>query len=260
MNTALVVGNWKMNTNVSEAIKLASNIRDSLNRFSHDNVETVICPPFVSLVPVLDLVKGSSIKLGAQNSYSHANGAFTGEISPSMLVDICEYVIIGHSERRHIINESNELIANKIQAVLNCGLRPILCVGETLDQRNHGDTEKVIRHQINTSLNNIRNKRDIEGLVIAYEPVWAIGTGVPAKPMSVVATIEGPIHGELTNLYNKHQARNIPILYGGSVSPANVSEYIQSPSIHGTLVGSASLSPQLFSEIVKLTAEVKGLT
>ncbi len=251
----LAVGNWKMNTTVSEAVVLASAIKENLGNSTPQGVEAVICPPFVSLVPVLDVIKDSSLKLGAQNAYSEAKGAFTGEISPNMLADICQYVLIGHSERRHIIREGYQIIGQKMKAAVAAGLRPVLCVGETLSQRKQGAAEAVVRRQIETGLVDIHS---VEGLVIAYEPVWAIGTGVPATPVTVIDITGGAIRAELAKLYGEDAALEVPVLYGGSVTPENVSGFLQEPSIQGTLVGGASLNADQFTEIVRLTAEIKS--
>ena len=255
MPTPLIIGNWKMNTSVSEAVELASAIRNGLGDAQAWSVETVLCPPFISLVPVRDVIEGSPIKLGAQNTYFELKGAFTGEISLLMLVDICQFVIIGHSERRHILREGYQIINQKMQAAFSAGLRPILCVGETLEQRRQGSAEVVVRSQIESGLHGLHN---IDGLVIAYEPVWAIGTGVPATPVTVIEMTGGAIRAGLSKLYGEHTALEIPVLYGGSVTPENVAGFLQEPSIQGALVGGASLYADQFVEIVRLTAEIKG--
>ena len=244
-----------MNTGVVEAVALASAIKSSLEDSPCQGVDTVLCPPFISLAPVHDVLKGSPIKLGAQNAYSQPSGAFTGEISPNMLVGLCRYVIIGHSERRHILREGYQLISEKMKAVVAAGLIPILCIGETLNQRKQGAAEAVVRRQIETALTDLNA---LDGLVIAYEPVWAIGTGVPATPAAVVDITGGAIRAELSNLYGERAAQDTPVLYGGSVNPENVHGFLQEPSIQGTLVGGASLDARKFTKIVRLTAKIKG--
>jgi len=172
MRMPMIAGNWKMNTTVSQAVKLANEMRQGLDEIAH--VDKVICPPFISLAAVGEIIKGSSIKLGAQNVYFEEKGAYTGEISPLMLADLCEFVIIGHSERRQYFNETGEIVNKKIQAALKVGLKPILCVGERLEENEAGRTEEVVAEQLRSSLAGI----DYLGcVVIAYEPVWAIGTG-----------------------------------------------------------------------------------
>ena len=244
-----------MNTGVGEAVALASAIKDSLENSPCQGVDTVLCPPFISLAPVHDVLKSSPIKLGAQNAYSQPSGAFTGEISPNMLVGLCRYVIIGHSERRHILREGYQLIGQKMKAAVAAGLIPILCIGETLNQRKQGAAEAVVRRQIETALTDLNA---LDGLVIAYEPVWAIGTGVPATPAAVVDITGGAIRAELSNLYGERAAQDTPVLYGGSVNPENVHGFLQEPSIQGTLVGGASLDARKFTKIVRLTAKIKG--
>ena len=244
-----------MNTGVEEAVALASAIKDSLENSPCQGVDTVLCPPFISLVPVHEMLKGSPIKLGAQNAYSQSSGAFTGEISPNMLVGLCRYVIIGHSERRHILREGYQLISQKMKAAVAAGLIPILCIGETLNQRKQYAAEAVVRRQIETALTDLNA---LDGLVIAYEPVWAIGTGVPATPATVVDITGGAIRAELSNLYGERAAQDTPVLYGGSVNPENVHGFLQEPSIQGTLVGGASLDARKFTKIVRLTAKIKG--
>ncbi len=255
MPPCLAVGNWKMNTGVAEAVALASSIRNGLESPAPRGVETVICPPFISLAPVMDAISGSPIKLGAQNAYSRPSGAFTGEISPQMLADFCQYVILGHSERRHVMGEDEGLIAEKTVAAVAAGLQPILCVGETLEERQRGDAGAVTRRQIRTALAGVPTAG---GLVIAYEPVWAIGTGVPATPAAVVDITAGAIREELADRYGETASSQVPVLYGGSVNPQNVADFLREPSIQGALVGGASLNAGQFIQIVRLTAEIKG--
>ena len=178
MPTPIVAGNWKMNTVVPEAIVLAAELRDALDAIS--GVEKVVCPPFVSLMAVKGLLDGSSVKLGAQNMHHAEKGAFTGEVSPGMLVGLCQYVILGHSERRQLFGETDESVNSKAQAAIEVGLKPILCVGERLDEREGGRAEDVVTQQLRGGLEGVSS---VETVAVAYEPVWAIGTGVAATPV-----------------------------------------------------------------------------
>ena len=251
MRVPLIAGNWKMNTTVSEATELVKAMRAELDQI--DNVEKVICPPFISLASVGELIKGSSIKLGAQNVYFAEKGAYTGEISPLMLADQCEFVIIGHSERRQYFNETGEIVNKKIVAALKVGLKPILCIGERLEENEAGRTEEVVTEQLRSSLAEIAY---LNGLVIAYEPVWAIGTGRAATGKQANEII-GLIRRNIAKLYNKEIAQNMRILYGGSVTAGNTAEFINQPEIDGALVGGASLKATEFLSIVKQTSEIK---
>jgi len=247
----MIAGNWKMNTTLSEATELVKAMRAGLDQI--DNVDKVICPPFISLAVVGELIKGSSIKLGAQNVYFEEKGAYTGEISPLMLADQCEFVIIGHSERRQYFNETGEIVNKKIVAALKAGLKPILCIGEKLEENEAGRTEEMVTEQLRSSLAKIAY---LNGLVIAYEPIWAIGTGRAATGKQANETI-GLIRRNIAKLYNKEIAQNMRILYGGSVTAANTAEFINQPEIDGALVGGASLKATEFLSIVKQTSEIK---
>lgn len=248
----LIAGNWKMNTSVSEAVRLIQTILAELDPIS--GVEKVVCPPFVSLVPIRELIKGSSIQLGAQNMYFEEKGAFTGEISPAMLADLCRYVIIGHSERRHYFGETDEFINRKIRAAFKFGVIPILCVGERLEENEVGRTQEVVNKQVTSALRGL-NASSL--LVIAYEPVWAIGTGKAATVEQARATIKF-IRETVAVLWGKDTAQEVRILYGGSVTRENISEFVVEVDIDGALVGSASLKADEFLAIVKQTALTKG--
>ncbi len=250
MRVPMIAGNWKMNTTVSEAIELVNEMRQGLDEI--DNVDKVLCPPFISLAAVKELIKGSSMKLGAQNIYFEEKGAYTGEISPLMLAELCEFVIIGHSERRHYFNETGEIVNKKIQAALKVGLKPILCIGERLEENEAGRTEEVITEQLSSSLAGIDS---LGGLILAYEPVWAIGTGRAATGEQANKTI-GFIRQTISQKYGKRVAQEMRILYGGSVTAANIAEFIGQPEIDGALVGGASLKPTEFLSIVKQTSEI----
>ncbi len=252
MRTPLIAGNWKMNTTVSEAVALVKSMLPELEKISR--VAKVLCPPFVSLAVVKELLKGSSIKLGAQNMFYEEKGAYTGEISPLMIAELCEYVILGHSERRQYFNETDEIINRKVAAALKVGLKPILCIGEKLEENEAGKTEEVVTGQLMLCLSGIKS---LDGLVIAYEPVWAIGTGKPATGEQANQTIS-LIRQFIRRQYDNKSAQEICILYGGSVTANNAAEFIRQPEIDGALVGGASLKADQFLSIVKQTAEIKG--
>jgi len=264
MRIPFVAGNWKMNTTATEAEQLVLEMLDKLDRI--EGVEKVLCPPFVSLVAVNMMLRGSSIKLGAQNMYFETKGAYTGEISPVMLRELCEFVILGHSERRWYFGETDEIVNKKVKAALANKLKPILCVGERLAENEAGKTEEVVNRQVTAALNGIepfilnrsseQSERIVKNLVIAYEPVWAIGTGKAASGEQASATIQF-IRGVLAKLWNKSTAQDLRILYGGSVTSANIAEFISHPEIDGALVGGASLKVEDFVSIVEQTAEIK---
>ena len=251
MRVPIIAGNWKMNTTVSEAIELVNEMCPGLDRI--DNVDKVICPPFISLVTIRELIRGSSMKLGAQNIYFAEKGAYTGEISPLMLTDLCQFVIIGHSERRQYFNETGEITNKKIRAALKVKLKPILCVGENLEENQAGRTEEIVTGQLQASLAGLDYPK---GLVIAYEPIWAIGTGKAATAQQANEPI-GLIRHNIFELYSERAAQDVRILYGGSVTEANATEFMRQPEIDGALVGGASLKANQFLSIVKQTAEIR---
>ena len=253
MPVPMVAGNWKMNTTGAEAVALAEALKEAVG--SIHGVDVVVCPPFISLEPVNRAIQGSLLKLGAQNMYHQPSGAFTGEISPSMLSGICRYVILGHSERRQNFGEDDRMVNLKVKAAFEAGLLPILCVGETLEQREAGTAAEVVASQVREGLDTLHN---VAGLVVAYEPIWAIGTGVSATPEAAMEIMGGAILGTLAQLYGQQVAGGVPLLYGGSVNPDNVEGYVKEESIHGALVGGASLRADQFAEIVGVTARVKG--
>jgi triosephosphate isomerase len=250
----MIAGNWKMNTAVDDAVKLVRSMLSGLDKVS--GIEKVIFPPFVSLTAIRDLIKGSSVKLGAQNVFYEEKGAFTGEISPLMLADLCEYVIIGHSERRQYFNETGETIDKKVQAALKVELKPILCIGERLEENEAGRTEEVLTRQLMASSDRLYY---LGGLVIAYEPVWAIGTGKSATGEQANRTI-GFIRQIISHQHGSDIADSIRILYGGSVTADNIAEFMNQPEIDGALVGGASLKAGDFLSIAKQTSEIRGLT
>jgi triosephosphate isomerase len=245
----LVAANWKMNKGLVESQKFADELKAFAEKSTNSNCEIVICPPYTSLDAVHKRVAGSVIKIGAQNVHYDSCGAYTGEISCAMLKSCgCEYVIVGHSERRQQFHETNELINKKVLKVLDEGLKPILCVGETLEERQDHLTEAVIEEQLKTCLKHI-SPEQIEHVVIAYEPIWAIGTGKNATVHQAES-----VHNFIRKKIKKNTGDvihdNLRIIYGGSVKPSNARELFSSQSINGALVGGASLDEKSFIEIV----------
>jgi triosephosphate isomerase len=216
-------------------------------------VEKVLCPPFISLAAIKELLEGTSVKLGAQNMYFKDKGAYTGEVSPVMLADLCDFVILGHSERRQNFGETNEIVNNKVKTAFEFGLTPILCVGETLAENEAGRTEKVITTQVKAALAGVSQT---DQLVVAYEPIWAIGTGKAATSKQANATI-GLIRSTISSLWDKAIASKIRILYGGSVTRSNIAEFISESEIDGALVGGASLKAAEFVSIAAQAAKIK---
>ena len=252
MRTPIIAGNWKMNTTVTEAVKLVREMKIGLIQVK--NLTKIICPPFVSLVPVKAELRDSDIKLGAQNVYFAAKGAFTGEISAGMLKEVCEYVILGHSERRQYFGETGKMISQKVAAILKADLKPILCVGENLSEYEQGQTAEVVSQQLSSSLEGIESGAN---LTIAYEPIWAIGTGKAATGEQANKTV-ALIRSVIARRFHVAVADNLRILYGGSVTAGNIAEFVAQPDIDGALVGGASLKPLEFLEIVQITSEIRG--
>lgn len=249
--TPLVAGNWKMNTVADTARKLVEDIRAG-GVDSAAGVEKVVCPPFPLLSVVAAAVRGSSLKVGAQNMHWEEKGAFTGEVSAPMLAGLVEYVIIGHSERRAYFGETDETVNRKIGAALAAGLTPIVCVGETGRQRQAGETEAVLRHQVGGAFEGV----DVPAsLVVAYEPVWAIGTGAAATAVDANGAIFF-IRRELAGRAGDQVAGQVRILYGGSVTAENVTDFVTQPEVDGGLVGGASLVAASFVEMVRRVATV----
>ncbi|MEI6970495.1 MAG: triose-phosphate isomerase [bacterium] len=247
MRKPIVAGNWKMYKTVDEAVALASAVKLELQNFTE--AEVIICPPFTALKAVGDALQGSYIKLGAQNMHWEKEGAFTGEISPAMLRSVfCHYVILGHSERRALFNETNEAVNRKVKAALAAGLKPIVCVGETLAEREAGRTNEVVRTQLEGGLAGIET--GASGIILAYEPVWAIGTGKTASPAQA-QEVHAFLRSTLAKIFGDNAAANIRIQYGGSVKPANARELFSQPDIDGGLIGGAALEARSFVEIVK---------
>ena len=251
MRTPMIAGNWKMNTTLAEASVLVREMKEGLERVT--GVEKVLCPPFISLSLVKEHLQGLSIKVGAQNMHFEQHGAYTGEISPLMLCGICEYVILGHSERRQYFGETDKAVNEKIRSALAAGLTPILCVGEQTEEKEAGRTEEVVTRQVREALQAIES---LNGMVIAYEPVWAIGTGRAETGEGANATI-AIIRKTVAQPYGEGTAQGIRILYGGSVTAANIAEFIGQQEIDGALVGRASLKAEEFISIVAQTAAIK---
>jgi triosephosphate isomerase len=254
MRRPIVAGNWKMNKTVAEAVEFVRAIRRGLNDV--EGADRVLCPPFTALAAVKELLAATGIGLGAQNMYWEEKGAFTGEVSPGMLKELCQYVILGHSERRAYFGETDEGVNRKVKAALAHGLLPIVCVGETEPQYDAGQTRAVVGGQVRGCLVGL-SAEQVAGLVIAYEPVWAIGTGKAATAAGAGAVIGLTIRGTIAELYGEATAQAVRVQYGGSVTPANIAEFMAHPDIDGALVGGASLKPD-FVDLVRIAAETKG--
>ncbi|MFM7974875.1 MAG: triose-phosphate isomerase [Pirellula sp.] len=254
MRRLLIAGNWKMNLDRGRSLALVQGLVESLRNTS--NVDVAVCPPSVYLGEMGKALHGSNIGLGAQNAYSQPEGAYTGEVSCAMLKDVgCQYVILGHSERRAIFGETDQMVNEKLHAVLAAGLTPIVCVGETLEQREAGQTEQVVRSQCSGSLHGLTDEQMLK-TVLAYEPVWAIGTGKTATPAQAEEVHHG-IRTLLANLFSNETSNKVIILYGGSVKADNALELLSEPNIDGALVGGASLKQDSFLGIVQSASAVK---
>ncbi len=247
MRKKVIAGNWKMNKNVHEAEEFMKEfiplVKDSQN-------EVIICAPYLDLANLVSIAKGTNVKIGAQNMHWEVNGAYTGEVSGEMLKELgVEYVIIGHSERRQYFNETDETVNKKIKAAFACGLKPIVCVGEALEERERGITREIITQQTRLALEGLDNNQ-VENTIIAYEPIWAIGTGKTATSEDANNSIK-EIREEIGKIYGQNVASRVIIQYGGSVKSANARELFTTSDIDGGLVGGASLKPEEFSKIVK---------
>lgn len=251
MRTPLVAGNWKMNKTVSEATALVSQMLLGLQSLA--TVERVICPPFTALMAVSRILEGTGIGLGAQDLYWEASGAFTGEISPAMVKEFCQYVIIGHSERRTYFGETDETVNKKTKAALATGLIPIVCVGETLAENESGQTAAVVTRQVKAGLEGIPVEQAGK-IVIAYEPVWAIGTGRASSGENANAVVANYIRPTLQSMFGREVAEMVRVLYGGSVKGDIAAEFFTQPEIDGALVGGASLKADDFVAITKAAA------
>ncbi len=248
MRVPVVAGNWKMHKASGEAEDLARGIVDAVDGIAR--VEVVVCPVFTVLERVRKKLAGSSVKLGAQNLHWENEGAFTGEISAGMLLTCgCEYVILGHSERRTYFGETDTTVNQRLRAALGVRLKPIVCVGETIDERRSGSTERVVRRQVTAAFGNVPAS-EAAGCVVAYEPVWAIGTGLTATPEQA-ESVHTSIRRVLRGLFNDTVSRAVRIQYGGSVKPENAADLFSRPDIDGGLIGGASLEPDTFASIVR---------
>jgi triosephosphate isomerase len=249
MRKPFVAGNWKMNTDSQSSVKLAGDIASGAKNLAAEQVDIAVIPPFVYIHSVVQALKTAAIAVGAQDVYFEQEGAFTGEISPTMLKDIgCHYVLCGHSERRHVIGENDELINSKTTAAVNSGLLPILCVGETRQQREAGKTSDIVTHQVREGLAGLIDEK-ASAITLAYEPVWAIGTGLTATP-DQAQEVHALIRELVADIYNDQLAGEMRILYGGSVKPENAAELMSEKDIDGLLVGGASLKADAFVQII----------
>lgn len=246
MRKPIIAGNWKMHKGIEETRQLLGELKDME---MSPEIEVVVCPPFTSLSEAAELLVGTAIGLGAQNMHWERSGAYTGEVSPCMLKEIgCKYVIIGHSERRQYFGETDEMVNFKVKSAFNHDLIPIVCVGENLEQRKNGETKSLVTNQVKKALEGLTEKQ-VERIVIAYEPIWAIGTGVSAKgedANEVIKLIRDIIAGD----FGKDISQKVRIQYGGSVKPGNIKEFMEQPEIDGALVGGASLKAVDFGAIV----------
>ena len=245
-----------MHTTIDEALALARGVRAGVRDVT--GVETVVCPPFVSLHAVAGALAASRVAVGAQDVFFEEKGAYTGEIAPMMLEGLATYCIIGHSERRAYFGETDEWVNKKAKALLAHGITPIICVGESLEINQAGETDEFVRGQVRAALDGL-SADQVASLVIAYEPIWAIGTGLTATPVDANRIIGLSIRGEIAAMYDEAVAQAVRIQYGGSTKPENIAGFMQQPDIDGALVGGASLKAESFVTMVKETARVRGL-
>jgi triosephosphate isomerase len=248
MRTPFIAGNWKMHKDADEAVELVTELRALLEDVR--GIDVAVCPPFPALIAVRRALQGSGIRLGAQNMHWEEAGAFTGEVSPLMLRGLCDLVIIGHSERRTLFGETDEMVNHKLHSALAHGLDAIVCVGENLEQNRSGRTASVVGTQVRAAFEGVRAEQ-ARTVVVAYEPIWAIGTGIPAHGPDAAQTIGAVIRATLAGLYGEDVAQAIRIQYGGSVKPGNIAEFMREPEIDGALVGGASLRAGDFAEIIR---------
>jgi triosephosphate isomerase len=248
MRTPIIAGNWKMHKTIAEAVQLARGIREGVTEVQ--GVDVVLCPPFTALAAVEDVISNSKVELGAQNMYFEEQGAFTGEISPLMLEGLCDYVILGHSERRQYFGETDEGVNQKIKAALAHNLLPIVCVGENLDQNEAGETVKFVGGQVKAAFDGLSAAEAVK-VVVAYEPIWAIGTGKTAEPADANRIIAQSVRVPLAEMYGDEVTQQIRVQYGGSVKPNNIEAFMAQPEIDGALVGGACLQIDSFVAIVK---------
>lgn len=256
MRRPIIAGNWKMNKTAFEAVEFVRQIRHPLNQIT--TVDSVVCPPFVALQAVSEVLQATRIGVGAQNMYFADKGAFTGEIAADMIKPFCQYVILGHSERREFFGETDENVNKKVKKALSVGLTPIICVGESLEQNQAGETHDFVSGQVAAALAGL-DKDQAASCIIAYEPIWAIGTGLSASVEDAGRIIGLTVRGAVADAFGEETAQAIRIQYGGSANPSNIADYMSHPDIDGALVGGASLKAD-FVEMVRESARVKGTT
>jgi len=256
MRIPIIAGNWKMNKTVAETLELVRELRQNLGE-APEKVEVVLCPPFTALWVAKNGLGRSKYSLGAQNLFWEPKGAYTGEISPMMLAELATYAIIGHSERRQYFGETDETVNKKVKAALAVGLKPIVCVGEVLAEFEAGKTNEVVGRQVRSGLAGLLPE-DMSTIVIAYEPVWAIGTGKAAPGPGANAVVAQAIRGPLASMFGADVAQATRVQYGGSVTPTNIAEFMSQPDLDGALVGGASLKVADFADIVRATVKAKA--
>lgn len=254
MRKKLVIGNWKMHLNVSQSSILVHRLQERIDK--HMDVEVVLAPSMLSLQPLSLQIDRHKFKLAAQNCHWQDEGAFTGEVSATMLRDLVHYILVGHSERRHVFGETDDDVAKKMAAVVRNGMTPVLCIGETAGERKDGETKQVLHDQLMVGLKNLTSD-DINKVVVAYEPVWAIGNGHFAKPHQVEEAVV-TIRHNIRELYGEDAESALPVLYGGSVEPDVTRSYLEINGVDGLLVGGASLNYEQFSAIVNIAHEMAG--
>jgi triosephosphate isomerase (TIM) len=253
MRKPLIAGNWKMNNTIDESKNLVNTIKAGVHQIT--GVDILVCPPFTALQAVADCLERSNVEIGAQNMYSAISGAFTGEVSPSMIKDIgCRFVILGHSERRTIFKETDAVVNEKVKLALQYNLVPIVCIGETLQEREKGAAKDVVKAQMLGSLKDIGIDQ-IDSVVLAYEPVWAIGTGKTATPAQA-EEVHRFIRQQLKQMYDASRAESVRILYGGSMKPENVVDLMKQENIDGGLIGGAALKAESFIQMIAKTKEL----
>lgn len=252
MRTPFIAGNWKMHMTPEETVAFLRDVRPQLNAI--EGIDIAFCVPFVSIPTAAEVLKGSRIGVGAQNMYFAEKGAFTGEVAPNMLTPFCKYVILGHSERRAYFGETDDGVNKKVKAALAHGLTPIVCVGESLEQNEAGETHTFVSGQVRAAFAGLTGAQMAQ-CVIAYEPIWAIGTGKSATAASAGQIIGVTVRGTVAEMFGEEVAQRVVIQYGGSVNPENAAEYMQHPDIDGALVGGASLKPS-FVDLIKAAVSV----
>ena len=253
MRKPVMAGNWKMNKTADRAVQLAQEIDAKVG--SVESVDRVVAPTFVCLAAVSEALADSSVKVGAQNMHWESDGAYTGEISADMLVGMAEYVIIGHSERRQYFAETNETVNSKVKSALAAGLKPIMCVGESLEQNQAGETASFVGEQVRAGLADL-SADQVAGLIIAYEPIWAIGTGLAATSQQAQDICGGVVRAAVKDIYGEAVAEQTRVLYGGSTKPSNITEIMGMADIDGALIGGAALDADSYADMVTLTAKV----